>query len=704
MHQCFILPKRSLVKNPSSLYWENLGEVTIENQQYHKSIMTEPWNFNVRGTQVLPLINTDAPIIRVEAGPGTGKTFGLVRRVQRILHPDGLGVSGHEVLIAAFNRVIAKQLKSEIDDLLGSTPHDGAPVIKTVHALCLSIIGGELRLLLPHEREAMIYDVLHLHPELQQRYVKHRETEQALRNHEAKHEDHTQLWQAVQKWLIRHKAHLISDLPGLMLDKLKIGDFDDKSYRHVIVDEFQDLTAGEQALLFKLRHPDGNFVALGDSRQSIYLFRGNEREGLAKLDEMAEEPITDVPMTECQRCPSEIVSAANQLMSLYDAKPMTPGSTERANLHLVHWGTPQAEVKGMAKAIVENRKAFPDETHLVMVSRRQFGFWLRDKLNEIDPNLKVDLSFSESLLETWCVREAFLFFCLIVDPDTPTWRAWLGYKSSSTGKAFKPPKRNAPAYLKVLTDSQDCITEEIVRKLAAEPKNQNRGEGGSNIWERATRFLTLKDELKWDGLNPEALLDEIFDITKWNTDEMEDPETSRLDMQLVLDKTKALLNEFRESDSEEDVNSEELLRKVAQSLRYQIATREPFAPGEEADIHVSTFWGAKGLTAKHVFVIGLCEETIPGTKREEYPGTDEEHMEEQRRLFYVSITRSKRTLVLSRPTMIKTVDARNLGITTTRTINPGFAQLNACPFLRDITRYFPSSRKGEEWDGCAPNS
>ena len=61
----------------------------------------------VRGTQVLPLINSDAQTMRVEAGPGTGKTFGLVRRVERILHPEGLAAQGRDVLVVAFNRVIA---------------------------------------------------------------------------------------------------------------------------------------------------------------------------------------------------------------------------------------------------------------------------------------------------------------------------------------------------------------------------------------------------------------------------------------------------------------------------------------------------------------------------------------------------------------------------------------------------------------------
>jgi hypothetical protein len=58
--------------------------------------MSKSWNKGVRGTQVLPLINNDAETMRVVAGPGTGKTFGLVRRVERILHPEGLAADGQD--------------------------------------------------------------------------------------------------------------------------------------------------------------------------------------------------------------------------------------------------------------------------------------------------------------------------------------------------------------------------------------------------------------------------------------------------------------------------------------------------------------------------------------------------------------------------------------------------------------------------------
>lgn len=264
--------------------------------------MPQSWNKDVRGTQVPPLINSDADTIRCVAGPGSGKTLGLVRRVERILHPEGLAVDGHEVLVVAFNRVIARQLRADIGARLKTFELTHEPVIRTIHALCVEVIGEELRMLLPHEVEAMVYDVLHLYPVVAHMHENFREAQQALRDHEAGHKEHHELWQGARQWLVRHKAHLVSDLPRLLLARLKGGDFPEQGYDFVIVDEFQDLTAGEQELMLRLRRPGGQLVALGDPRQSIYTFRGNDRQGLAKLETLVGEgnPVTDVVITECQ--------------------------------------------------------------------------------------------------------------------------------------------------------------------------------------------------------------------------------------------------------------------------------------------------------------------------------------------------------------------------------------------------------------------
>lgn len=551
----------------------------------------------------------------------------------------------------------------------------------------------------------MLYDVLCEYPDLRETYETHAKTDQALREHEARHLQHMQLWQAVQRWLTRHKAQLISDLPALLLDRLHAGDLVDRTYAHIIVDEFQDLTPGEQKLFVQLRAEDGNFVALGDPRQSIYRFRGNDKDGLAKLEELVGASggeVRDITMTESQRCPEEIVEAANQLMGLYKTQPMTSGSEVAANLHLVVFGSLEAEARIMARAIVDSIREHPQDrqsghiTHLAMVTRRQFGYRLRQEISKLAPKLRIDLSFSESLLETWAVRQAFLFFCLLVDPDAPTWRAWLGYQNPVGGKSYKAPKRNADAYLQFLGASNDSIDEAAVQQLAEKPSRPS-GRGGRNLGQRAKRYAELKTRLQYTGEDAVGFLEALFDDTQWGVGESSDAETAALDMGLILSKTIAIYGELVNDDRGSSL--QDRLRKTAQRLRYQIATREPFAPDEAADLQIATLWGAKGVTAEHVYVIGLCKEAIPGTRREEYPGTDLEFVEEQRRLFYVSITRSRKTLVLSRAQWIPRVKAKQLGLPIRAGSGP-LVELQMSPFLRDVIAFLPRAIPGDSWAGC----
>src|SRR5947209_6870765 len=102
-----------------------------------------------------------------------------------------------------------------------------------------------------------------------------------------------------------------------------------------------------------------------------------------------------------------------------------------------------------------------------ILSRNQYPNCRRvTRMAEVDPSLRVELGFSEGLLESWAAREAFLLFCLLIDPDPPTWRAWLGYQNSTTGKDFSAPRRSAAAYLRLLKGANDAITDTVVEALA----------------------------------------------------------------------------------------------------------------------------------------------------------------------------------------------------------------------------------------------
>lgn len=649
----------------------------------------------------MPLINDDAPILRVEAGPGTGKTFGLVQRVVRLVHAEGLDIQGSDVLIVAFNRVIAKDLQNAVEARLRDVPRNGTPEVRTVHALCLKVIGGDLRLLMAHEREAMLYDILAAHPTIKTRLGTFRAVEQALEDHEAKHAVDPELWTATFRWLIRHKARLLSELPGLLLDSINQGDYQDLAYRHILVDEFQDLTPGEQELFLKLRKPDGQFVALGDPRQSIYAFRGNDREGLSKLDAMAAaqgETVHSIPLPDCQRCPELIVRAANRLMTQYPP-PMTGGSGETANVHVVTWPSPQAEAKGMATALLENIRQHPGERHLAMVTRRKFGYWLRDALLQLDPTVSVDLSFSEGLLENWAVREAFLFSSLLLDEDPATWRAWLGYRRQRGTQSFKASKRNAHAYLTYLAACNDEITKAKVLDLAASG-TRPAGEGGLNVLERATRFQELYGRFADLTGDADVLIDRLLAVETWTEASDPEREAARADLLLLADKAKQLARERRGPHPEATTGN--LLHFAFQQIRYQIATREPFVAPDGIQLQVTTLWGAKGVTADHVYILGMCNEALPGQYREDYPGTPEAYVEEQRRLLYVSLTRARQTLVLSRATSATFGQVKQLGLALPPNAyqRGGDPQLLASTLLREVIGFLPNAVPGMSWPGC----
>ena len=124
-----------------------------------------------------------------------------------------------------------------------------------------------------------------------------------------------------------------------------------------------------------------------------------------------------------------------------------------------------------------------------------------------------------------------------------------------------------------LDQCSDIITDKKVEQVANSAK-QPPGSGGKNLWDRAKRFVELKKQLPWDGEDALAFLNEVFDTTRWNGDESPDPETSRLDMELILSKARDIYEKLED----QKLTEHEKLMKVALALRYQIATREPFPP------------------------------------------------------------------------------------------------------------------------------
>lgn len=649
-----------------------------------------PWLEGIEPGQVSPLIESDEPIIRVQAGPGTGKTLGIRRRVLRLLHRNGLNVEPGRVLVCAFNRAIAKDLEREIGAELG--PHALAmPVIKTVHALCAEIARSDARLLLPHEIEEMIYDVRLANPSLDARYGRRQsKAMRALREHEAGLVDHPALMSAVRQWLADHGAGLVGDVPRRVEAAMRGGETITRSYDHVVVDEFQDLTATEAKVVVALRAEGANLVAVGDRKQSIYAFRGNADKGLDALPELIEGAIADHPMDECWRCPQEIVELANAVMALED-EPLQPVRGPGGQLHVVHFPTPEDEIKRIAEEALKTYLARPTDKHLVLVTRRKWGYELRSAIRELDVSAPVETIFAEDVLESWPAREAFILLSILADPNDPVaLRDWVAYQEDDEGKAFKAPRRNAEAYLN-LKERVGALTVTKLVDLRDEPMGSFHGTGRGQLYDRIHRLLDILDAFALDRPPAEVVAD-VLDPERWIDYTGTAADLGRDDLGRLLAESQKLL-------ADEDPS----LAVLARRLRYRIATREPLGEEPSGGIRIVTLWGAKGLTADWVYLLGLADEALPGPHDEDETGLElSEHLAEQRRLLYVSLTRARRCLVISRATKLRRGMVMALGLKRTTNGNQWWQDLKPCQLFEDVPQdALPASVPGSSWAGVS---
>lgn len=654
-----------------------------------------PWLVGVEGEQILPLITLGARVLRVPAGPGTGKTYGLRKRVLRLLHPDGLGVDPRRLLVCAFNRVIAQDLRAEITAEL--EPYGLAPpVISTIHGLAGQIAGEHPRFLLPHEVEIMVYDILVTHPAVGEMFERrHRQAMRALREHEAGLENYPALAQAATAWLADHRASMVGELPRRVEAGLRGGDYAERRFDHIIIDEFQDLTETEARLAIGLRATDGHVVALGDRKQSIYAFRGNEGGGLDALPQLVGENVTDHLMDECRRCPREIVSLANEVMAIY-GEPLRDVRGPGAQIHQVHFRTPEAEHQRMAQEIVRAYRAKPGAKHLVLVTRRKWGYDLREAISMSDPDVKAQTVFSEDILETWPAREAFILLSSIADPTDPvTHRDWIAYRRpDAQGKSWKAPKRHALVYQSLREDG--LLTAERLRAIADADSSLLHGAGRGEVHLRAQRLQELVEALPLNE-HPRTLVTAILDPDRWVTGEGTANGLARRDIERLRVETERMFDETGDELS---------LTEVVSRLRNRIAAREPLGQDTSPDIQIVTLWGAKGLTADYTYLVGLCDEALPGPFDAESTGLEEgEHLLEQLRLLYVSLTRSRQCLVISRPTKIRRGEVPALGLAYRRAGNRWWQDLRSCRFLADVSREaLPGSIDGGRWQGIVINA
>lgn len=586
---------------------------------------TPPWLDGIDGEFLPKLIMSDARVILVVAGPGSGKTTGLKRRVQRLIERDGVDPS--KIYVGTFTRAIASELQSEL----------GAAIrVSTLHSLAADLLrrnpaslgGLKLRFLLAYEEEAMLYDIATPHLETQ---AKRKRELRRLQSARAERRDLPDAAFAgeVDRWLRKHGGMLIGDVVHLAVQGLEAEDIPGGAYDHVIVDEYQDLTAAEQELVERIWSSNGSLVVLGDNDQSIYGFRFNHPDGINEFSNRWQEDAVElVEIPENRRCGEAIVELGNLMMAeAGSAKaPMVARSGRRGEVSIVQWPGIEQEIAGLA----EHMRAHADRQYLVLVPRRFIGYRLRDAIGD-----DARTGFYQEVLQHSFAQERFALASVLANPaDLVAVRTWLGFHGTQHQQAAS---RNNEAYSSLARFSG--TGEQLLRGMANRSV-ETAGSGRSNVVARASEMVRLLDGGAPAGLS--ELIPWLFDPALVGEAEEDDEKKRWLESDLASLRDAALL-------LSQDPRA--TLSLIVDRLRYRIATRAPLVQDEHVPrVRIMTLHSAKGLQADNIVIAGVADQLIPGFD-------EGEDREEERRLLYVAITRAKHELVVSWPRQMTYADA-----------------------------------------------
>lgn len=640
------------------------------------------WDDGLKG-KALEIARSKAKRLRVIAGPGTGKSFAMKRRVARLLEQ---GVPAKNILAVTFTRTAAAALVKDLTNL-GINGCENVRV-GTLHSLCFSILRrNEVFSFLQRKANPLItfsdHGVLRYHgaPLLQdldapQKFGDKRAKARRIRAFEAawaRLQSETAGWptSSVDKafeekllgWLTFHDAMLVGELVLLTLRYLRSNPTAPEltKFKHVIVDEYQDLNKAEQELI-DLLGGKSSIAAVGDPDQSIYSFRYANPQGIMQFAS-SHEGLEEKDLDKCRRCPKTVVEMANNLImnnylggfqSRLEPLPKKP----KGEVHIVQWNDLQEQTTGITtfvKYLVEKRGYAPGEI-LILSPRRQIGYAIRDAIAK--KKIQCHSFFNEESLEDDEAQVAFTLLSLLVDnEDKVALRFWLGFGSHTWLENQYSMLRQ---YCETSGDSPWQVLESVSQGTLTFKK----------ITDLEVRFAMLMEELnKLIGLDGKKLIDKLF------------PEGASWALPL---------REASLADSGGSMSPEAILERLRRMIT------QPEVPESPDFVRIMSLHKAKGLTAKVTIVLGVNQGLVPGLQEDGTPVEKQEALKENRRVFYVAITRPTEILCISSFRMIEKKLAYRMGVITRRSSGT-YAPVISSQFIDELGPSAPKVQEGTAW-------
>jgi DNA helicase-2/ATP-dependent DNA helicase PcrA len=406
-------------------------------------------------------------------------------------------------------------------------------------------------------------------------------------------------------------------------------------FRHLLVDEFQDTNYLQYAIIKKLTlYPESprNLCAVGDDAQSIYAFRGATIDNILNFEK--DYPgIRSFKLEQNYRSTDPIVQAANSVIGYNNKQIRKLIWTERQEgekIKLIRALSDSEEARRVADLILElkNRQHLQNKEIAILYRTNAQSRLFEEALRK--NNLQYKVYGGLSFYSRKEVKDVLAYLRLLVNPnDDEAFRRIVNYPRRGIGntaleKLITYANANGISYWQgaiQLCQQQPSGFKSLLgfMKLMAEILKKAKTVNAYDLAWYAVNKSGLITELKQDtsaeGLNRlenvQSLLDGIKDFVE-NDEVFQDQNTEDKSIASFLQSV-ALLTDF---DKEE---------------------------GEDDNVALMSVHAAKGLEFRSVFIVGLEENLFPSAMAL----SQQDGLDEERRLFYVAITRAKEVLTLS---------------------------------------------------------
>ncbi len=582
----------------------------------------------------------DGPIL-VIAGAGSGKTRVLTYRIAHLI--DSGIVTPYEFVAITFTNKAAKEMLERVRTLVGDVADQMR--ISTFHSLCVRILrqnadrlgykqrftiydSGDSKRLIERVSKELNIDPKRFPPRSIQSAISMAKSSLERPENLLKSGDFRlrQIGEVFKLYENRTKENNAMDFDDLITNTVYLFEQDSDvlssyqdRFKHILIDEFQDTNHAQNMLVKLLGDKYRNVFAVGDNDQSIYGFRGANMSNILEFERSFPE-VKSVFLEQNYRSTQTILDAANSVIECNVSRKKKALWSQQGvgeKIVILRAGNEKDEARYISRDIEKMRvKGIKYNQIAIMYRTNGQSRALEEAL--ISFGIPYKVIGGTKYFDRKEVKDIMAYMNCVVNPDD----------RSSIERVINVPKRG-------VGDSSVGKLNTFSLEKGISFIDALRNAHSSGIPKKAVNavasFVELLDELSelyQSDFPTKDIISHLLDKTGY-LEELKGQNTVEADGRVEnINEILNLASEFPDLDS---------------FLEHAALVNDTDDLTSDVSVSLMTLHSAKGLEFDTVYLVGLEERIFPHSRSMEDP----KDIEEERRLFYVGITRAKKFLTIS---------------------------------------------------------